>query len=123
MQVDGHISFKIISRTADAAIAEMPVQAGVRNPFGTVHAGAMLWFADVTATLLALGDAEASEGMQGFPLAINLNANLVGNERDGVLRAESRFVRKGRRVCVVRTEVYSGERLLVDVTTNHVFSS
>ena len=30
----------------------MPIKAGMLNPFGTVHAGAMLWLADVTGTAL-----------------------------------------------------------------------
>ena len=34
----------------------MPIGDGMLNPFGTVHAGALLWFADVVATVLAIGD-------------------------------------------------------------------
>ncbi|MDD3763137.1 MAG: PaaI family thioesterase [Nevskiales bacterium] len=122
MDIEGRIAFSVVSRSEQDAVAEMPVQAGILNPFGTVHAGAMLWFADVTATALVLGGQNATEGMKGFPLAINLNANLLGNQRDGVLRAVSTFVRKGRSVSVVRTAVYGGERLLADVTTSHVLS-
>jgi len=121
MKVQGTIEFTIIERSDDEVVAEMPVTDGIRNPFGTVHAGAMLWFADVAATMLALGSDQASEGMKGFPLAINLNANLVGNQRDGALRAVARFVKKGRSVSVVRTQVLgTASRILADVTTSHV---
>ena len=54
-------------------------------------------------------------------MAINLNANLLGNQRGGEIRAEARFVRKGKRVTVVRTLVTGdGGKLLAEVTTNHV---
>lgn len=103
----GTIEFDIVERGAERVVSTMAVTDGIRNPFGTVHAGAILWFADVTATVLAL--------------ALSLNAQLLGNVRDGLLTATARFVRKGRRVSVVRTEVTDAAgRLLVDVTTNHM---
>ncbi len=117
----GEITFTITDRTDDEVNAEMPVQAGILNPFGTVHAGATLWFADVTATHLVLGGRKPTEGMQGFPLAVNLNANLAGNQRDGVLHARARFVKRGRTLSIVRTTVTGrDERLIADITTTHV---
>ena len=94
---------------------------GALNPFGTVQAGAMLWMADVTATVLAIGSSELGKKGQGFPLAINVTASLLGNQRGGEILAEARFVRKGRRVTVVRTRVTGDKgRLLAEVTTTHV---
>ena len=123
MRVEGAIEFSVVEQTADRVVSEMPVHAGVKNPYGVVHAGAMLWLADVTATVLVLGAAPASEGMRGFPLAISLNANFLGNQADGTLKAVASFVRRGRTVSVVRTLVYgTSEKLIADVTTNHVLS-
>lgn len=117
----GAIEFTIVERGAERAVAKMLVGAGIRNPFGTVHAGALLWFADVTATVLALAATDVKADGSGFPLALSLNAQLIGNVRDGELTATAGFVRKGRRVSVVRTEVTDAAgRLLVDVTTNHM---
>ena len=117
----GKIEFFIEERNEDSVVSRMPVAAGVLNPFGTVQAGAMLWLADVTATVLAIGNARLGEKGQGFPLAINLNANLLSNQRGGDIRAEARFVRKGKRVTVVRTRVTGdNDRLLAEVTTTHV---
>lgn len=118
---EGAIAFDIVERGPERVVSTMAVTDGIRNPFGTVHAGAVLWFADVTATVLALAATEVKADGSGFPLALSLNAQLVGNVRDGVLTATARFVRKGRRVSVVRTEVTDAAgRLLVDVTTNHM---
>jgi 1,4-dihydroxy-2-naphthoyl-CoA hydrolase len=117
----GDIEFFIEERREDCVISRMPTAKGALNPFGTIHAGAMIWLADVTATVLAIGNTQIGENGRGFPLAINLNANLLGNQRGGEIRAEARFVRKGKRVTVVRTLVTGdGGKLLAEVTTNHV---
>lgn len=123
MRIQGSIDFSITERSAERVVGEMHVGSGIRNPFGTVHAGAILWFADVAATVLVMDAAAASEGMKGFPLAISLNANLLGNQKDGALKAVSIYVNKGRTVSVVRTMVYGAEeKLIADVTTSHVLS-
>jgi 1,4-dihydroxy-2-naphthoyl-CoA hydrolase len=117
----GEIEFFIEERSEDCVVSRMPTSSGSLNPFGTIHAGAMLWLADVTATVLAIGNTQLGEKGQGFPLAINLNANLLSNQRGGEIRAEARFVRKGKRVTVVRTLVTGDNgQLLAEVTTNHV---
>ncbi len=117
----GEIEFFIKGRRDDCVISTMPVKKGILNPFGTVHAGAMLWLADVTATVLALGNVEIGPDGKGFPLAINLNTSLIGNQREGKIRAEARFVHSGKRVKVVRTRVTGDTgQLLAEVTTTHI---
>ena len=117
----GEIEFFIEERRDDCVISTMPVKEGILNPFGSVHAGAMMWLADVTATVLALGNVEIGPDGKGFPLAINLNTNLLGNQREGEIKAEARFVRNGKRVTVIRTRVTGAQgRLLAEVTTTHV---
>ena len=119
----GSIEFTVTEHAEDRVVTEMPIGPGIKNPFGVVHAGALLWFADVTATLLVKGPTETSPGMSGFPLAISLNANFLGNQSEGSLKALATFVKRGRTVSVVRTGVYgAGDRLLADVTTSHVLS-
>lgn len=123
MKVKGSIEFTITDRSENRVVAEMPVHDGIKNLFGIVHAGAILWLADVTATILVMRPLEATESIKGFPLAINLNANFIGNQRDGSLKAVSAFVKRGRSVSVVRTTVYgTADKLLADVTTTHVLS-
>jgi 1,4-dihydroxy-2-naphthoyl-CoA hydrolase len=120
-EYSGQIRFVIEEKTAERVRGRMPITDGILNPFGTVHAGAMLWFADVIATVLAVGDTEIGPDGKGFPLAVALNASLLANRRSGDLVAEARLVRRGKRLVVVRTEV-TGEdgALLVDVTTTHI---
>ncbi len=124
MEVNGQIKFTVVQRSVDEVISEMPIQSGILNPFGTVNAGATLWFADVTASMLVLAGVKPEEGMQGFPLAINLNANLLGNCKSGMFIAKSNYVKKGRSVSVVRTTVTnSNGKLIAEVTTSHILST
>lgn len=121
MHYSGQIEFSVVSQADDEVVAEMPIQPGILNPFGTVHAGATLWFADVTATRLVLAGREPGVGMKGFPLAINLSANLAGNQSEGTFQARACYVKRGRTVSVVRTTVTGKDgRLIADVTTSHV---
>ena len=121
MTVEGRIEFQVVEQTPERVISEMPIQPGIKNPYGVVHAGAMLWLADVTATVLAMGSTEFSEGMSGFPLAITLNANFASNQRKGKLKAVASFVKKGRTVSIVRTTVFGeNDKLIADVTTTHI---
>ena len=122
IKIEGKIEFQVVELIPERVVSEMPILPGVRNPYGVVNAGAILWFADVTATILVMGpSAIPTEGMAGFPLAITLNANLISNQKEGTFKAVSTFVKKGKRVNVVRTIVYGkSDRLIADVTTNHV---
>ena len=121
MNITGTITFTIEEQTAEQVSGEMPVQPGILNPFGVVHAGAMLWFADVCATVLAAGTADFAPGAAGFPLGISLNANIMANQKDGVFKASSSFVKRGRQVSVVRTTITgAGGRLIADITTSHI---
>ncbi|RJP76115.1 MAG: PaaI family thioesterase [Desulfobacteraceae bacterium] len=119
----GNIEFSIEERRADCVISRMPVTAGVLNPYGTVQAGAMIWLADVTASVLALEGQTIGENGKGFPLAIDIHTNLLGNQRAGEIKAEARFVSKGKTVQVIRTQVIGNEgKLLAEVTTTHILA-
>ena len=117
----GEIEFFIEERDDEHVISRMPIAKGVLNPFGTVQAGAMIWLADVTASVLVLEKHGMGDDGAGFPLAVDLHTTLLANQREGEIRAEARFVRHGRRISVVRTRVTGKEgRVLAEVTTTHV---
>ncbi len=118
----GQIDFTIESRDPERVVAKMPVADAAKNPFGTMHAGALIWFADITATLCAIGDLDSiGEDGTGFPLAIDLHTILTGNEKAGDLIATSTTVKRGGKLIIVRTEVRGDtDRLLIDMTTTHL---
>ena len=118
---DGDIAFDATFVSEVEATGRMLIQPGILNPFGTVHAGAMIWFADVVATTLALQGQTPTPGMSGFPLAINLSATLLSNCKDGELRATAHYVKKGRHISTIRTQVALDQgKVLLDLTTTHV---
>ncbi len=117
----GEIAFSIDAVDDDRATGTMPIAPGILNPFGTVHAGALTWFADVMATSLVLNGVDPTEGMASFPVAVTLNAQLLANRTEGALTATSAWVKKGRRISTVRTEVTDeGGKLLMELTSTHV---
>ncbi len=122
-KIKGEIEFTITEHTATQVVAEMPVRPEVLNPYGVVNGGAILWLADVTASILIMGEVEPEPGMHGFPLAINLSANFLGNQGKGTFRAVATMVKRGRTLSVVRTTVTGAEgKLIADVTTSHLLS-
>lgn len=124
MEFQGHIKFTVIERSSEEVVSEMPIQPGILNPFGIVNAGATLWLADVNASVLVLEGVNPEKGMKGFPLAININANLLGNNTAGAFVAKSNYVKKGRTVSVVKTIVTdTSGKLIAEVTTSHVQST
>ncbi|HEY6529055.1 MAG TPA: PaaI family thioesterase [Cellvibrionaceae bacterium] len=123
MEIQGHIRFTVIERSQNEVTSEMPIQPGILNPYGIVNAGATLWLADVTASILVLEGVTPEQGMKGFPLAININANLLGNNKSGVFVAKSSYVKKGNTVNVVKTTVTdTAGKLIAEVTTSHIRS-
>ena len=100
----------------------MPVTEAMLNPFGTVHAGAMLVCAAVAATQCAGGEVEAlAESGRGCPLAVDLHTVRLANQGDGVLLATATPVRRGGTLSVIRTEVRGrDDRLLIEMTTTHL---
>lgn len=121
LKIEGKIEFDVVEQAPERVVSEMPIHPGVLNPYGVVNAGAILWFADVTASILVLGSSRPTEGMAGFPLAITLNANFISNQKEGKFKAVATFVKKGKKVNIVRTMVLGkNDRLIADVTTNHV---
>ncbi len=117
----GQVKFFVEERSEDYVVSRMPVSKGILNPLGMVQAGAMVWLADVTASILAIGSKEIGPGGKGFPLAVDLHVSLLSNQKDGEIKAEARFVRKGERLMVIRTRLTGKEnRLLAEVTSTHI---
>ena len=117
----GALAFDIVETGAERAVARMEVGAEMLNPFGTVHAGALVWLADVTATLCAIGDAEVGDDGRGFPLAVDLHTVLTGNVRQGVVTATAEPVKRGGSLVVIRTTVTdAADRMLIELTSTHV---
>lgn len=123
MLIKGAVEFEISEVTPERVTAEMPIRPEMLNPYGVVNGGAILWLADVTASILIMGEVQPAEGMKGFPLAINLNAHFLGNQGKGTFWSEATLVKRGKSLSVVRTTVTGAEgKLIAEVTTAHLAS-
>lgn len=64
------------------------------------------------------GTDQPSEGRKRLLLAINLNANFIGNQTEGSFKAVSSLVKRRRTFGVVRTTVYgAGDKVIGDQPT------
>lgn len=91
------------------------------NPTGFVNGGVFLSLADNLATGMANVAYFEKTGERAFMVGIDVHASMLSNQKGGTIFAESRVVRAGRRVTVIRTTVTGdGGKLLAEVTTTHV---
>lgn len=87
------------------ACGHLPLVAAVMQPTGVYHAGAIVVLADEVASAAIYGGRAAGDIMQRpFPYSIQLSVNLLSNDPEGPLTAESQVVKRGR-ITVVETEV------------------
>lgn len=123
MKFQGEIEYTITEHSLNHVLAEMPVRAGILNPDGVVNPGAMMWFASACSTLLAYGDDVPANTAGGYLAGISINADIVRNQRDGMLRALSKFVKNGSELNTVHTIITgTDEMLIADITTRYIVS-
>ena len=79
----GSIELFIEEQNKNCVISRMPITKGIRNPFGTVQVGALIWLAGVTASVLAIGSRDIEAGAKGLPLANDLHTTLISNQGEG----------------------------------------
>ena len=90
---------------------------------GLFSAGALIQLADVAATALCVRTAQQRdpEGGASFPLAVQINAHLVGNTNSGRAIARATLISAGRTVMVAQTLVRDERgKNLVLVTSTHI---
>ena len=91
------------------------------NPTGNINGGVLISIADNLSTGTAGRAYFDKIGEHKFMVGIDLHTVLLANQKGGRIRAVSEPVRVGRRITVVRTQVWGEEnRLLAEVTITHV---
>ncbi len=116
-----NLGIVVVEEDADHVRARMPIEERHQNPMGAIHGGALVSLADNTATAMANRVNQDGDGQGPFMVAIDLHTVFLANQQGGVVEAESRVVRRGRRVTVIRTVVTGDQgRVLAEVTTTHV---
>lgn len=105
----------------DANSATVRIEAHHCNPTGNINGGVFLSMADNLSTGAAGRAYFEKTGERKFLVGVDLHAVMLANQQGGTIRAIAVPIRVGRRITVIRTQVWGdGDRLLAEVTTTHV---
>ena len=98
---------RFISAGEGRALAELRFKPELTQLTGRFHAGAIIAFADETATAASMWETNPTGELKPelFPLTIQLSVNLVGNAGQGTLTAEAEIIHRGRTTLVVQVKV------------------
>ena len=120
MTFDQFIGMERVDTDAGAE-SRLTVQPHHCNPTGNINGGVMLSMADNLATGAAGRAYFDKTGERKFMVGVDLHAVMLANQQGVTIRAVAMPVRVGRRVTVIRTQVWGdGDRLLAEVTSTHV---
>jgi uncharacterized protein (TIGR00369 family) len=101
------LGIEAVSASEEHVEMAMPFRPEIGQATGLFSAGALIQLADVAATLMCLRALQRreSDGVVYFPLAIQMNAQLIGNTNAGRAIARSTFLSAGRTVMAAQTLV------------------
>ena len=94
----------------DGSGAQNEIEIGPQhfNPYGVVHGGVIYSLADT-----AMGAVLAPELAESERTAtIEIKINYLAAVREGTIRASTTVVNRGRRVAVLESDVFNGDRLV-----------
>jgi len=108
-----HLGMRIVEQTRDRLVAEIDVRDDLLTTNGTLAGGAIMAFADICggwATSINLPPGS-------FTTTLESKTNFFAGCREGVVRAESLPLHRGRRTMVWQTRLTDGTgRLLAQIT-------
>lgn len=120
MTFDEFIGMEHVEAGGEVA-AHIRIEAHHRNPVGNINGGVILSLADNLSTGAANRAYFEKTGERKFMVGVDLHAVMLANQQGGTIRAVAAPVRVGRRITVIRTQVWGDDdRLLAEVTTTHV---
>lgn len=98
---------RCLSAGEGRAVSELPFKPELSQLTGLFHAGAIIAFADETATAASMWETNPTGEFKPelFPLTLQISANLVRNTNRGLLRAEAEIIHRGRTTLIVEVKV------------------
>lgn len=121
MTFDEFVGMRFHEDETGTEVCFLEVQPHHCNPTGNINGAVFLSMADNLSTGAANDAYFAKTGERKFMVGIDLHAVMLANQVGGTVTAVSKPVRVGRRVTVIRTQVFGdGGLLLAEVTSTHV---
>ena len=120
MTFDEYIGMEYVDAGTDRS-ARIRIEAHHCNPTGNINGGVIISLADNISTGAANHAYLQKMGERKFLVGVDLHAVMLANQQGGTIHATATPIRVGRRITVIRTQVWGdGDRLLAEVTTTHV---
>jgi len=109
------MGIEIMSAEAGRAVLKMQVRPDIHNGVGWLQGGMLVALADEAMALAVYSQLSDSEGIA----TISESTSFIKGVRNGVVYAEGRVIRKGRRVAFCEGEVWTqnGEKALLSRTS------
>ncbi len=122
------LGIEAISASDSHVEMAIPLRPEIAQATGLFSAGALIQLADVAATMLCIRTVQRRDPGAGkgtfFPLAVQMNAHLVGNTNEGRAVARSTLISAGRTVMVAQTPVRDEQgRDLILLTSTHIIKA
>jgi acyl-CoA thioesterase len=105
----------IVSAEPGVAVLKMPVRPDMHNGVGWLQGGMLVAIADEAMALALYPLLEKNEGIA----TIAESTSFVKGVREGIILAEARVIKKGRRVAFMEAEVWAdeGKKILLSRTS------
>ncbi len=87
------LGIKIVELTPERVVATMPVDSRTRQPFGLLHGGASVALAETVASLGAVLNIDF---LNDAAVGLEINANHLRAQRDGIVTATATPIHRGR---------------------------
>jgi acyl-coenzyme A thioesterase 13 len=97
-----------ISYGVDSCTVTMPIHDYMFNPQGSLHGG-------VTATALDISMGHLLKHVVGPGATLAFSAQYLRGLREGTLRAQGRFTRRGRSICFMESQAFDESGDLVGI--------
>ena len=100
----------------ERCVMTCPLRPEVLNPGGIAHGGVIATLSDVCTSAMAL----QADGGKRRIVTQSCSIHYLSPGTGEALRCEARVIRKGRRVCVVQADCFSGDGTLCAVATYEI---
>jgi len=107
------LGIEIVEYTPERVVATMPVTPKTHQPFGLLHGGVSVVIAE---TVASAGSYQFIDPHTHQAVGLEINANHVRSQRDGIVKAIGTPVHVGRTTIIWDIRIYNEEEKLVCIS-------
>ncbi|MFY9121215.1 MAG: hotdog fold thioesterase [Syntrophomonadaceae bacterium] len=107
------LGIEIVEYTPERVVATMPVTPKTHQPFGIMHGGVSVVIAE---TVASAGSYQFIDPKTQQAVGLEINANHIRSQRDGIVKAIGTPVHIGRATIIWDIRIYNEEEKLVCIS-------